>query len=592
MDRFIDTDVLVVGGGGAGFRAAIGARLQGAKVTLASKGPLARSGATPMAGADFTLDGRSMSQIEGLAGDPNDSPEKVLNDIVTQGCFLNNQKLVEQYIRTAPKCLRELIEWGIHIKISDQRMIFTTGTGIMDALLKKAKAVGVHLLEDIAVLDLVAADGMITGALGLDVRSGEFVEFRAKAVVMASGGWHKAFWPTTGMRDLAGDGTAMSYRAGAALGNMEFITFCCNVFLSPPAWRGSIAPYVLSLMAGGGRLTNSRGEEFLQKYDPFVTKVGTTTEWNKSFISHATMREVREGKGSPNGGVYYSRGDVSWEKIEQVAALMCKDWRYKAIDLTSWGEMLKNNEPVEVGSAAEYFDGGLVVNDRFETNVRGLYAAGECALGAFGANRVFAAITEMLVQGADAGDNAARYAKTAKVPEPGKAILAGLRAEAEAPLRRMDGLNAAQIRRTVQEAAHKHLGPIRNREELEAFQSFLASVRKDQLPNLATQSKSRIYNKEWLDALELGNMVQLLEIATASALLRTESRGVHYRDDYPFTDNDQWLVENIANRSGDEFVITSRPVTVSSMTPPAGKTPYLEFMKKMMASHSDTGGKH
>ena len=118
--RVIETDVLVVGGGGAGFRAAIGAREKDAEVMLLSKGPLARCGATPMAGADFTLDGRSMSEIEGLTGDPEDTPEKVFNDIVTQGCYLNNQKLVEQYVRTAPRCLKELIDWGIKIKLSDR----------------------------------------------------------------------------------------------------------------------------------------------------------------------------------------------------------------------------------------------------------------------------------------------------------------------------------------------------------------------------------------------------------------------------------------------------------------------------------------
>ena len=164
MTTRMETDVLVVGGGGAGFRSAIAARETGRKVLLLSKGPLARCGATPMAGADFTMDGRSMSQIEGLKGDPNDSPEKVFNDMVTQGCFLNNQKLVEQYIRTAPKCLRELIEWGIQIKMSDERMIFTSGIGIMDALLKKARSIGVEMLEDVFLLDLVARDGKIAGA--------------------------------------------------------------------------------------------------------------------------------------------------------------------------------------------------------------------------------------------------------------------------------------------------------------------------------------------------------------------------------------------------------------------------------------------
>ena len=147
--RTIETDVLVIGGGGAGFRAAIGAREKGLAVTLLSKGPLARCGASPMAGADFTLDGRSMSEIEGLAGDPNDRPEKVFNDIVTQGCFLNNQKLVAQYIERAPQCLRELIDWGIKIKLSDERMIFTSGTGIMDALLKKRAASGMAYRQEV-----------------------------------------------------------------------------------------------------------------------------------------------------------------------------------------------------------------------------------------------------------------------------------------------------------------------------------------------------------------------------------------------------------------------------------------------------------
>ena len=312
MNTNLETDVLVVGGGGAGFRAAIAAREKGVKVLLLSKGPLARCGATPMAGADFTLDGRSMSKIQGLKGDPNDSPENVFNDMVTQGCFLNNQKLVEQYIRTAPQCLKELIEWGIQIKMSDERMIFTTGIGIMDALLKKARSIGVDLLEDVFLLDLVTHEGRISGALGLDIRSGKFIRFRCKAVVMATGGWHKAFWPNTGMRDLSGEGMAMAHRAGADLGNLEFITFCCNVFLHPPIWRGSIAPYMMILLAGG-RLTNSEGEEFLKKYDPFVVKIGTINGMEQELHFPCHHEGGTSRRGFPHGGVHYSRGDVPWE---------------------------------------------------------------------------------------------------------------------------------------------------------------------------------------------------------------------------------------------------------------------------------------
>jgi succinate dehydrogenase/fumarate reductase flavoprotein subunit len=532
-----------------------------------------------------------MSQIQGLKGDPNDSPEKVFNDIVTQGWFLNNQKLVEQYIQKAPQCLRELIEWGIQIKFSDERAILTTGIEIMDALLKKARSVGVDLLQDVMLLDLLTHEGRVVGGLGLHVSSGDFILFRAKAVVMATGGWHKAFWPNAGMRDLSGEGVAMAHRAGADLGNMEFITFCCNVFLHPPIWRGSIAPYVLSVFAGG-RLTNARGEEFLNRYDPYIVRVGTSTEWNKCLVSLATAEEVRAGRGTPHGGVYYSRGEVPWEEMEKACAMLFPKWKYKAMDLSEWGRKLRDNEPVEVGPAAEYFEGGIVVNERFETTLEGLYAAGECALGTFGANRVFSAITEMLVHGADAGAHAAEYANKAEAPEVDMDSVAALREKAEAPLHRPKGIRPSEVRRRVQEAAHKHLGPIRSGEQLRSFIEFLKSINQDVIPRLAATSKSRTYNKEWIDALELENMVQLLEIAAQSALVRTESRGVHYREDYPHTDNDNWLQESIVKRVSDGFRVITRPIIVTTTTPPRGVTPYLDFMKQMMALHSDTGGHH
>jgi len=590
MGRVIETDVLVVGGGGAGFRAAIGAREVGGKTLLLSKGPLARCGASPMAGADFTLDGKSLHEL-GFPGEPRDNPEKFFNDIVTQGFYLNNQKLIEQYIRSAPARLKELLAWGIKVLFSEERAIFTSGIGLMDVLLHKARAVGVEMLEDVILIDLLTKEGRIAGGLGLDVRTGEFIQFKTKAVVMATGGWHKAFWPNTGMRDLSGEGIAMAQRAGAEIGNMEFITFCCNVLLSPPVWRGSIATYVMSLLCGG-QLTNNLGEDFLKKYDPFTVHKGTTMEWNKSFVSLATMKEVREGKGSPNGGVYYGTGEVSWETFERTAMVIFPQWKYKALDLSELGRMLKEKEPVEVGSVVEYFDGGIVVNERFETSVEGLFAAGECTLGPFGANRVCSAITEMLVQGADAGQNAGKYAKQNKIQPLIPQDFDPLREKAERPLLRKSVLKPALLRRRVQETAHRQLGPIRNREELSAFIGFLDNISKNELPHLATTSQSRIYNKEWIDALELGNMVQLLEVAAKSALSRTESRGVHYREDYPHTDNDSWLHESIVKMDGDAFNFCKRPVTTTTLTPPKGQVPFLDMMKKMMESRSDIGGHH
>jgi succinate dehydrogenase/fumarate reductase flavoprotein subunit len=229
-----------------------------------------------MAGADFTLDGKSLKDL-GYAGDPNDTKEAIFSDIVTQGFYLNNQKFVEQYIQTAPDRLRELIDWGIKIRYSEQRAIYTTGIEIMDALHRKARAVGVDMLEDTMMIDLLTQDGKIAGGLGLDIMSGEFIHFKTKALVMATGGWHKAFWPNTGMRNLSGEGIAVANRVGADIGNMEFITFCCKVLYEPPICLGSIATYIIS-NRWPVQLTNSEGKTFLEKYDPFTVQKGTTME--------------------------------------------------------------------------------------------------------------------------------------------------------------------------------------------------------------------------------------------------------------------------------------------------------------------------
>jgi succinate dehydrogenase/fumarate reductase flavoprotein subunit len=240
----------------------------------------------------------------------------------------------------------------------------------------------------------------------------------------------------------------------------------------------------------------------------------------------------------------------------------------------------------------EYFDGGIVIDERFETGVGGLYAAGECTLGPFGANRVCSAITEMLVHGADAGRNAGGYAGKNRLATLTARAFRPLQEEAEQPLFRQSRLHPAQVRRRVQEMAHKNLGPIRQKEELTDFIAFLDSVQKDEFPQLATTSKSRIYNKEWLDAIELKNMVHLLKASAVSALHRTESRGVHYREDCPYTDNDNWLQENIIKSKDGTLEVRRRPASITSLTPPKGKIPYLDMMKKMMQARSDIGGHH
>ncbi len=589
-EELIETDVLVVGGAGAGLRAAIGAREKGAKTILISKGPVARSGASLLAGADLTLDGKSLNEL-GFPGEPRDTKEKFFKDIVTQGFYLNNQKLVEIYVEDAPKRVKELLDWGIKVSFSEERAIFTGGPSILTTLLKKAKEIGVETMDDIMLLDLLTKDGKISGALGLNINTGDLVTFRSKAVVLATGGWHKAYSPNAGSRELSGDGHAAAYRAGAELANMEFITFCCNVLLWPPKWRGIIFPYLLHLLVGG-KLVNSKGEDFLSKYDPTIVKVGTSTEWNKSFVSVTGTLEVLEGRGSPHGGVYYTIGDMTWDEFEKRVTSYYPNWKYKGIDFSELGKMMKEGKPVEVGSAAEYFEGGIIVNEKFETSIPGLYAAGECTASLFGANRVAAATTEMLVEGAIAGESAAEYAKKIEMPEIDEKQVESLKEKALGPLKREDGVKPVDLRNRIQRMAHEKLGPVRSRESIEELIQFIERVKREELPRLYTSSKSRRYNKEWIEALELENIIQVLELSARSALMRTESRGVHYRLDYPYTDNDNWLKEIVVKRVGDKIHMTTQPVTITKLPPPKGVVPYMEMMKRMIESHSEIGGHH
>ena len=588
--KAIETDVLVIGGGGAGLRAAIGAAEKGATTMLISKGPVARSGASLLAGADLTLDGRSLHEL-GFPGEPSDTKDKFFNDIVTQGFYLSNQKFVEFYVENAPKRVKELLDLGIKVSFSEERAIFTSGLSILSVLLKRAKEIGVETMDDVMLIDLLTKNGKISGALALDIRTGDLITFRSKSIVLATGGWHKAYSPNAGSRELSGDGVAAAYRAGVELANMEFVTFCCNVLLWPPKWQGIIFPYLLHLLIGG-KLVNNKGEDFLSKYDPVVVKFGTSMEWNKSFVSVATALEVLEGRGSPHGGVYYEVGDMSWKEFESHVTKYYPNWKYKRIDFSELGKMLKDGKPVEVGPAAEYFEGGIVVSEKFETTIPGLYAAGECTASLFGANRVAAATTEMLVEGAIAGESAAEYAKKVDMPEIDEKQIEKLMEKALNPLKRKDGVKPAELKKRIQRMAHEKLGPVRKREGIEELIRFIEVVKEKELPKLYVSSKNRKYNKEWIETLELENVIQILELSAKSALMRTESRGVHYRLDRPYTDNNNWLKEIIIKKVNNKIDLTTRPVTVTKLPLPRGVIPYIEMMKKVMEAHSEIGGHH
>ena len=588
--KTIQTDVFVVGSGGAGFRSAISAREKGARVLLVSKGRLARSGATPMAGADLTCHGKGM-RAAGFFGEPRDSEEKFFSDIVHQGCFLNDQRLTDGYVKYGPDRLLEMMEWGMKVNISDERAIDAPGTAMVDVVYRQARKLGVETLEDIAVLGLYTRNGEVIGALGLDLKAGEFLRIQAKAVILATGGWHKAYSVVTGSRELTGDGVAIALRAGAELTDMEFITFACNVIYWPSIFRGSIFTYVLSLIVGG-ELANSDGQLVYDKYDPWMIDYANKTEWNKSFISVISGKEIKKGNALSHGGLRYITGRKTFSEFDRLVQASYQDWVFHCASFIDLREKMLSGEGIEVGPAAEYFEGGLAVNTDYATSLPGLYAAGECASSVFGANRVAAATMEMLTTGAKAGSAAGEYALSHSFSDINLnqegALLDGILE----PLERNNGEKPSVIRKKLQEQSQHLMGPVRNESEMTQYLSFLEALKSVEIPHIATTSKELRYNKEWIEALDLKNMVDTMQACCRASLIRKESRGVHYREDYPNVDNENWLKEIVIQKINENWKLSTRPVNSSKLSQPTGIIPYMDFTKKMMQSHSEIGGHH
>lgn len=568
---------MVIGSGGAGLRAAIEAADQGASTILVSNGGIGKSGATMIAGADVTLDGGGAERI-GLAGNEDDTEENFFHDILVQGYYLNNQRLVEAYVRDAAARTKELIDWGMKYTWDGKRAVLTQGPDINRVLVEQVKKRNITLLEDIFVTDLMTQGMTVVGAFGVDIERGVFKEIKAKAVVIATGGWQRAYSFTSAPGGLSGGLHAAAYRAGADLVNMEMVTFCPNVILWPPALRGDIFPYILIEMFGD--LLDKHGRPFLRdEYDPLIYKIATTTEWNKLIFSMAATRIVLRGDGSPSGGTYYSIKNVPLNIIAEAEKLY-PGWRWIRTDFSDLMDWLKQGNAVEVAPAAHYMEGGILVNEDAATTMKGLYAAGECSGGLFGANRVASAITQILVQGAIAGKSAAALAKKANLKAPDKEQLKQVQSRLTRPFSQKTGARSVDVKKRIRKIADEHLWVIRNGQGLQQAITELQSIAENELPRVSIQTGTRVYNKEWIDAIELESMVLVLQASARAALMRTESRGVHNRSDYPKANNDKWLKEIIVREANGRMVLRTRPVAVTKTKLPRGKFGFEEGIIK------------
>ena len=318
ISRTMATDVLIVGSEGAGARAAIEAGKYDLRSLIVTKGRMGKCGATQTAcAADMTVDGKSAKEI-GLPGDDRDSPEQFFKDIVTEGLFLNNQKIVEAYVEGSPIVTKELLDWGMKVYAYEEahsqiymRGIETSSKEILGALRRGFRETTTDVLEDAMVVDLLTNEGRISGALALDLRYGELVLIKTKAVVLATGGWQSAWLLNSATPDLTGDGAAMAFRAGADLIDMEMVQAMPMCLIWPPLYRGSYLSYVHILSTNIGRVINNKGDRFMEHYDPRMLEQST-----KEIVSIATEVEVQAGRGSPHGGVYWTLEGVTPEEFE------------------------------------------------------------------------------------------------------------------------------------------------------------------------------------------------------------------------------------------------------------------------------------
>ncbi len=558
VDDVYQCDVLVVGGGGAGARAAIEARRQGAEVLVVVKGLFGRSGCTVMAEGGYNA-------AFGFV-DPGDTKEHHFEDTVIGGRWLNNQKLVEILVEQAPERVVELEKFGavfdrVEPEKYDQRYFGgqrfrrtvhrgdRTGHEMMNALKEEVYRLGIDVLEEVAITKLLLADGAVAGATGLDLIHGRFLLFRAKAVVLATGGAGRVYAITTNPFQKTGDGYALAYNAGAELIDMEMVQFHPTGMVYPPSACGLLVTE--AVRGEGGKLYNARGERFMLRYDQERAELST-----RDVVTKAIFREIAEGRGTEHGGVYLDVTHVPDEVIEQKLGTMLSQYLDVGVDI--------RREPMQVSPSAHHFMGGVRIDVECRSTVPNLFACGECAGGVHGANRLGGnSLAETQVFGAIAGRSAALTAEKrnhARIDTP------ALEEEHRRIYRFEDGEGELPytLRSELQRVMWEKVGIIRSRQSLESALRSIAELRR-RVEQVRVESGLR-YNLQLLTAVELENMLLVGEMIARSALLRTESRGAHYRSDYPEEDP-RWIKNIVVSRAGDGMLLRTAEPVITKLHP-------------------------
>lgn len=574
IDRVVASDVLVIGGAGAGVMSAVRAAQSGVSVALVSKGRVGKSGNTIMIGGGFSIDGHSARRFCDEA-DANQgyTPEDVFEKLVTSGFFLGDQQLQRVFAQVSGPAVRECLDWA---KEAKQLFLFNPGScswRTSGAAFGRTVSRGlqeysqISVFEDVLIAELLTSGGRVCGALGIDLYSGELIQYNAGAVILATGGF-QPFSVKNSNSDMTGDGIALALRAGARAVDMEFLLFIGTI-LEPAYAKGSLLPFLMTIPAIfrlKAKVTDLDGRELEFPSDPRY-KVGPTSgKVNKLLMSEFYGRGVFEKFDRHGGAFYYDYSAYSGDEIREAFRALAdghEKWHrkgyYNGIDLFQLAEdIIQNGKRMKVTLGNEYSMGGVVVNPDFSTDVEGLYAAGEVTGGTFGAFRSGDGLTEMLAHGYVAGVSAARYAEAHERlrPEDAEEKAALLLA----PLGRREGLSPIEARIQLERICDEGFNFFRDGNRLERAYEQITALRRS-LDGLSVPDGRRAYNLEWMNTVIVRNLSLCAELGIYAALHRKESRGTHLRADYPQVNNAEYLFNFVSSlKDGEAVYEKSTPI--------------------------------
>jgi succinate dehydrogenase / fumarate reductase, flavoprotein subunit len=574
-------DVIVIGAGGAGLRAAIEAQAQGARTAIICKSLLGKAHTVMAEGGVAAALGTVYSE---------DNWEVHFRDTMRGGKMLNNWRMARIHAQEAPERVLELEDWGALFDRTEEGRILQrdfgghryarlahvgdrTGLEMIRILQQKAVAMDIDVFMETTIVRLLKDGDRIAGAFGYRRESGKFVEFKSPAVVLATGGVGKAYKVTSNSWEYTGDGHALGLWAGADLIDMEFVQFHPTGMVWPPSVMGILVTE--GVRGDGGILRNGSDERFMFGYIPEMFRAETADDeeeadrWYtdrkgarrppdllpRDEVARAIVAEIKEGRGTPHGGVYLdiaSRRDP--EYITRRLPGMYHQFKELAdVDITK--------EPMEVGPTCHYMMGGLKVDaETAAATVDGLFAAGEVAGGMHGANRLGGnSLSDLLVFGCRAGRGAADYARAVDVrPEASADQTEEVAREALEPFERTDGENPYLLQQRLQDKMQALVGIIRVEDELKKGLDALGELK--QRAGRVTAEGNRLYNPGWHLALDLRSLLATSEAIALAALERKESRGAQTREDFPQTDPELGKINIVLRMKNGEPYVDRSPL--------------------------------